>query len=109
MTQQQQVAVEKTTDTKVTTKEAVVQKPGEDRVLPVNKKGSFLSDPYFQDSRQDFQSSVTEVVMKSSEKDSKEDHMTIYRRLRQKTIKLENQAVSVKEDAQFQKVRIRTD
>ncbi|XP_063613465.1 uncharacterized protein LOC134786751 [Penaeus indicus] len=100
VTQQQQVAIEKATDKK----EAVVQKPGEDRVLPVNKKGSFLSDPYFQDSRQDFQSSVTEVVMKSSEKDSKEDHMTIYRRLRQKTIKLENQAVSVKEDAQFQKI-----
>nr|XP_027233877.1 uncharacterized protein LOC113825261 isoform X1 [Penaeus vannamei] len=105
VTQQQQVTVEKTTDTKKeVTKEAVVQKPGEDRVLPVNKKGSFLSDPYFQDSRQDFQSSVTEVVMKSTEKDSKEDHMTIYRRLRQKTIKLENQAVSVKEDAQFQKI-----
>ncbi|KAK8751055.1 hypothetical protein OTU49_012763 [Cherax quadricarinatus] len=74
------------------------------KVVTIIKKGSFFEDSFFEDSRQLFQTAVRKVLEKFNETSSQTDDITTYRKLRQRDLKEENQAVTVHEDQTSQKM-----
>ncbi|XP_045606872.2 mucin-22 isoform X1 [Procambarus clarkii] len=74
------------------------------RVITIIKKGSFFDDSFFEDSRQLFQTAVRRVLEQFNETSSQTDDITTYRKLRQRDLREENQAVTVNEDQTSQKM-----
>nr|XP_045592113.1 uncharacterized protein LOC123754035 isoform X2 [Procambarus clarkii] len=74
-----------------------------DFLLPISHRGLFFHDSFFTEARQDFEAAVKRIV-DSWEEAPASDHMTSYRRLRERDLKEENQAVSVTENHQSHKV-----
>ncbi|XP_071532987.1 uncharacterized protein [Panulirus ornatus] len=102
----QEVPEETVTQKKVTTVTREVKTMEDDtgsRPLPITKKGSFFDDSFFEDSRQDFQTAIKQVLQKSNVT-SQTDDITTYRNLRQQNLKEENQAVTVSDDQQTHKI-----
>ncbi|KAG7173671.1 lethal(2)essential for life-like 2, partial [Homarus americanus] len=86
-----------------TVSDTTATEPGS-RALPITKKGGFFDDSFFEDSRQNFQQAIKQVLEKFNETSTQTDDITTYRNLRQRNLKEENQAVTVKEDQQTQKM-----
>ncbi|XP_042893939.1 uncharacterized protein LOC122267832 [Penaeus japonicus] len=78
----------------------------ENRLLPIVKKGQFADDCYFENVRPNYSQAVREVLEKANEWSCQSDAMHNYRKLRQRKIKLENQAVNVSEDSKSHKIVI---
>nr|XP_053643461.1 uncharacterized protein LOC128696305 [Cherax quadricarinatus] len=76
-----------------------------DFVLPISHRGPFFHDSFFEEARQDFEASVKSILDTWGETPVS-DHMSSYRRLRERDLKEENQAVSLTEDHQTHKVVI---
>ncbi|KAK8751058.1 hypothetical protein OTU49_012763 [Cherax quadricarinatus] len=74
------------------------------KVVTIIKKGSFFEDSFFEDSRQLFQTAVRKVLEKFNETSSQTDDITTYRKLRQRDLREENQAVTVDENQTTQKM-----
>ncbi|XP_042893943.1 uncharacterized protein LOC122267836 [Penaeus japonicus] len=76
----------------------------ENRLLPIDRKGQFADDCYFENVRPNYSQAVREVLEKANEWSCQSDAMHNYRKLRQRKIKLENQAVNVSEDSKSHKI-----
>nr|QOV08711.1 HSP21 [Macrobrachium nipponense] len=76
------------------------------RYLPVSRKGSFLEDMFFKDFQNDFQAAVKDVLVKCRQCFDMTDYMTAYRNLRQKELKVENQALYAQEDQESLKIAV---
>ncbi|KAK7067256.1 hypothetical protein SK128_020021 [Halocaridina rubra] len=87
------------------TKNEALETNSSGRYLPITRRGSFLTDSFFHDSRQSFQQAVKDVLIKFNEK-SYPDDLTAYRGLRQRNLTFENQACNVHEDECCHKVVI---
>lgn len=74
------------------------------RNLPIVRKGLFADDCCFENVRHNYSQAVREVLEKANEWSCRSDAMNNYRKLRQKKVNLENQAVGVSEDAESHKV-----
>lgn len=74
------------------------------RNLPIIRKGLFSEDYFFENVRNNYSKAVRNVLEKANEWSCPSDAMHIYRNLRQRNLKLENQAVSVTEDNHSHKV-----
>nr|XP_045606876.1 titin-like isoform X3 [Procambarus clarkii] len=72
--------------------------------LTITKKGQFFSDSFFEDTRQDFQDAIKDVLTKCGDKSSKGDDITSYRSLRSRELKDENQAIKSTDDELFHKI-----
>ncbi|XP_042864839.1 uncharacterized protein LOC122248720 [Penaeus japonicus] len=76
---------------------AVESFPGHN-FLPIVRRGLFFGDSFFQESWNDFQRAVKEVLNKWGEHPSAGDDLTRYRSLRSRDLREENQAVTSSED-----------
>lgn len=76
--------------------------------LPITRKGPFDNDYFFENVRQSYSQAVREVLEKANEWSCRSDAMQNYRGLRQRNLRLDNQAVSVSEDQQSHKVSLRS-
>lgn len=74
------------------------------RVLPINRKGGFFEDSYFEDCRQHFQKAVKQVLQQCNVTSTQNDDIATYRDLRQRDLREENQVATVDDEEQFQKV-----
>ncbi|XP_042889967.1 uncharacterized protein LOC122264926 isoform X2 [Penaeus japonicus] len=74
------------------------------RFLHVDRKGAFGEDYFFASLRHSYSQAVREVLEKANEWTCLSDAMHNYRRLRQRNLKLENQAVSVLDDQDSHKI-----
>ncbi|XP_050718535.1 titin homolog isoform X4 [Eriocheir sinensis] len=74
------------------------------RVLPIDKRGGFFEDSYFEDCRQHFQKAVKQVLQKSNVTSTQADDIATYRDLRQKDLREETQVATVDDEEQFQKI-----
>ncbi|XP_037777724.1 uncharacterized protein LOC119574519 isoform X2 [Penaeus monodon] len=72
--------------------------------LPISERGPFFCDSFFQDTRQQFQEAVDQVLKEWGQLDSASDHMNMYRNLRKHNLQEENQAVAFNEDHQCYKI-----
>ncbi|XP_071550976.1 uncharacterized protein [Panulirus ornatus] len=77
----------------------------QEKWLPITVRGTFFNDSFFEDSRSNFAAAVRDVL-KTKEGSSLSDDITSYRSLRERDLKLENQAVHVEEDQQSLKIVI---
>lgn len=68
------------------------------RTIPIDSKGVFFEDRDFSDWQQCFHSAVKDVLNKFHEPSSAEGDLAAYRGLRQRDLKLENQAAYVDEN-----------
>ncbi|ROT62307.1 heat shock protein 21 [Penaeus vannamei] len=76
----------------------------ETRVLHIERRGVFAEDYCFANVRNSFSQAVREVLEKASEWTCRSDAMHNYRRLRQRNLKLENQAVGILDDQDSHKI-----
>ncbi|ROT62311.1 heat shock protein 21 [Penaeus vannamei] len=76
----------------------------ETRVLHIERRGAFAEDYCFANVRNSFSQAVREVLEKASEWTCRSDAMHNYRRLRQRDLKLENQAVGILDDQDSHKI-----
>lgn len=76
------------------------------RVVPISTKGIFYGDACFSDLREGFLSAVKDVLTKFHEPSCAEGDLVAYRGLRQRDLKLENQAAYVDEDTSAHTVSI---
>nr|XP_027233930.1 uncharacterized protein LOC113825311 [Penaeus vannamei] len=76
----------------------------ETRVLHIERRGAFAEDYCFANVRNSFSQAVREVLEKASEWTCRSDAMHNYRRLRQRNLKLENQAVGILDDQDSHKI-----
>ncbi|XP_047474768.1 uncharacterized protein LOC125029067 isoform X2 [Penaeus chinensis] len=67
-------------------------------VFPITRRGLFFSDSFFQDSWNDFQKAVREVLARWGEQSSLVDDLTSYRNLRSRDLREDTQAVTSSED-----------
>lgn len=72
--------------------------------LSIVKKGQFFNDSYFEDTRQDFQDAVQDVLTKWGDKSKPTNDINIYRELRARDLRDENQAIKSTEDQRYHKV-----
>lgn len=72
--------------------------------LAITKKGQFFNDSYFEDTRQDFQDAVQDVLAKWGDKSKPSNDINSYRELRAKDLRDENQAIKSTEDQRYHKV-----
>jgi len=79
----------------------------ETRVLHIERRGVFAEDYCFANVRNSFSQAVREVLEKASEWTCRSDAMHNYRRLRQRNLKLENQAVGILDDQDSHKVGVK--
>ncbi|XP_047474319.1 uncharacterized protein LOC125028831 [Penaeus chinensis] len=73
-------------------------------LLPISERGPFFRDSFFQDTRQQFQQAVDQVLKEWGQLDSASDHMDMYRNLRKHNLQEENQAVAFSEDHKCYKI-----
>ncbi|XP_037777725.1 uncharacterized protein LOC119574520 [Penaeus monodon] len=73
-------------------------------LLPISERGPFFCDSFFQDTRQQFQEAIDQVLKEWGQLDSASDHMNMYRNLRKHNLQEENQAVAFSEDHQCYKI-----
>ncbi|XP_037777753.1 uncharacterized protein LOC119574553 [Penaeus monodon] len=73
-------------------------------ILPIFERGPFFCDSFFQDTRQQFQEAIDQVLKEWGQLDSASDHMNMYRNLRKHNLQEENQAVAFSEDHQCYKI-----
>ncbi|CAL4119827.1 unnamed protein product, partial [Meganyctiphanes norvegica] len=73
-------------------------------MLPILRRGYFNQDSSFQDSQNDFQRAVNDVLARSGMQSA--DPFTSYRSLRDKNLKPDTQAATLSEDDQAQKIVI---
>ncbi|XP_037777334.1 uncharacterized protein LOC119574245 [Penaeus monodon] len=66
--------------------------------LPITTRGLFFNDSFFQDSWNDFQKAVREVLARWGEQSSLVDDLTSYRNLRSRDLREDTQAVMSSED-----------
>lgn len=78
--------------------------PTGSRYLPITRKGLFTQDHYFEDVRPNFSQAVRDVLEMSREWTVKDKAMENYRNLRDRNLKLENQAFCVSDDEYTHKV-----
>ncbi|XP_063586536.1 uncharacterized protein LOC134764002 isoform X2 [Penaeus indicus] len=76
----------------------------ENRVLHVDRRGVFTEDYFFANVRDSFSQAVREVLEKANEWTCRSDAMHNYRRLRQRNLKLETQAVGIIDDQDSHKI-----
>nr|XP_053639284.1 LOW QUALITY PROTEIN: uncharacterized protein LOC128693551 [Cherax quadricarinatus] len=74
------------------------------KTLTITKKGQFFSDSFFEDTRQDFQDAIKDVLTKCGDKSSTGDDITTYRSLRTRELKDENQAIKSTDDELYHKI-----
>lgn len=98
--QQQTVSV-----TKQVTSTTTTDSDTRGRVLPIDRRGGFFEDSYFEDCRQHFQKAVKQVLQKSNVTSTQADDIATYRDLRQRDLREETQVATVDDEDQFQKVR----
>lgn len=73
--------------------------------LSIAKKGQFFNDSYFEDTRQDFQDAVQDVLAKWGDQTTKQSNdINSYRELRARDLRDENQAIKSTEDQRYHKV-----
>lgn len=72
--------------------------------LSIAKKGQFFNDSYFEDTRQDFQDAIQDVLAKWGDKSKPANDINSYRELRQRDLRDENQAIKSTEDQRYHKV-----
>ncbi|XP_047474766.1 uncharacterized protein LOC125029066 isoform X2 [Penaeus chinensis] len=72
--------------------------------LPIIRKGPFDSDYFFENVRENYSQAVREVLEKAKEWSCRSDAIQNYRSLRQRNLRLDNQAVNVSEDQHSHKV-----
>lgn len=72
--------------------------------IPIDNKGVFFNNKDFSDWQQCFLSAVKDVLLKFNEPSSPEGDLAAYRGLRQRDLKLENQAAYVDENLQAHSV-----
>lgn len=95
----------KTTSTKTVTSGEVQDSSQRCQALSIAQKGQFFSDAFFEDTRQDFQDAIKDVLTKWGGKSSAtEDDVTSYRSLRTRELKDENQAIRSSDDELHHKV-----
>lgn len=75
--------------------------------LPISRKGPFDSDYFFENVRENYSQAVREVLEKAKEWSCRSDAMQNYRSLRQRNLRLDNQAVNISEDQHSHKVSLR--
>lgn len=75
--------------------------------LPITRKGPFDSDYFFENVRENYSQAVREVLEKAKEWSCRSDAIQNYRSLRQRNLRLDNQAVNVSEDQHSHKVSLR--
>lgn len=80
--------------------------PSGSRYLPITRMGLFTQDHYFEDVRPNFSQAVRDVLEMSREWTTKDKAMENYRNLRDRNLKLENQAFCVTDDEFTHKVVI---
>lgn len=73
--------------------------------LSIVKKGQFFNDSYFEDTRQDFQDAVQDVLAKWGDKSKPTNDINSYRELRTRDLRDENQAIKSTEDQRYHKVK----
>ncbi|XP_042855524.1 uncharacterized protein LOC122242308 [Penaeus japonicus] len=78
--------------------------PSGSRYLPITRKGLFTQDPSFENVRPNFSQAVRDVLEMSREWTVKDKAMQNYRNLRDRNLKLENQAFCVTDDEFTHKV-----
>ncbi|ROT82036.1 heat shock protein 21 [Penaeus vannamei] len=66
--------------------------------FPITRRGLFFSDSFFQDSWNDFQKAVREVLARWGDQSSLLDDLTSYRNLRSRDLREDTQAVTSSED-----------
>ncbi|XP_047474774.1 uncharacterized protein LOC125029069 isoform X2 [Penaeus chinensis] len=66
--------------------------------FPITTRGLFFNDSFFQDSWNDFQKAVREVLARWGEQSSLVDDLTSYRNLRSRDLREDTQAVTSSED-----------
>ncbi|XP_037777328.1 LOW QUALITY PROTEIN: uncharacterized protein LOC119574238 [Penaeus monodon] len=76
----------------------------ETRVLHVDRRGVFTEDYFFANVRHCYSQAVREVLEKANEWTCRSDAMHNYRRLRQRNLKLETQAVGILDDQDSHKI-----
>lgn len=74
--------------------------------FPITRRGLFFSDSFFQDSWNDFQKAVREVLARWGDQSSLLDDLTSYRNLRSRDLREDTQAVTSSEDEHQHKVHI---
>ena len=74
--------------------------------LSIVKKGQFFNDSYFEDTRQDFQDAIQDVLTKWGDKSKPTNDINSYRDLRARDLRDENQAIKSTEDQRYHKVNI---
>lgn len=79
----------------------------ETRVLHVDRRGVFTEDYFFANVRHCYSQAVREVLEKANEWTCRSDAMHNYRRLRQRNLKLETQAVGILDDQDSHKVGVK--
>lgn len=72
--------------------------------LSIVKKGQFFDDSYFEDTRQDFQDAVQDVLTKWGDNSKPTNDINSYRDLRTRDLRDENQAIKSTEDERYHKV-----
>lgn len=80
---------------------AIAQKAN---TLSIVKKGQFFNDSYFEDTRQDFQDAVQDVLTKWGDKSKPTNDINSYRDLRARDLRDENQAIKSSQDQRYHKV-----
>ncbi|XP_047474762.1 uncharacterized protein LOC125029063 [Penaeus chinensis] len=76
----------------------------ETRVLHMDRRGVFTEDYFFANVRDSFSQAVREVLEKANAWTCRSDAMHNYRRLRQRNLKLETQAVGIIDDQDSHKI-----
>lgn len=73
------------------------------QTLPITKRGSFFSDPYFEDSRLVFNNAVQNIIDKSGFT-SKDDDFSFYKSMLERSSNKKNQASTITESDNVYKV-----
>lgn len=79
------------------------------KTVPINLKGDFFSDSFFEDMKKQFTTAVQDVLQQSDAASSISEEMANYRTQLRRNPRLENQAVHVEEDTSAFKVRTNND
>ncbi|CAL4087182.1 unnamed protein product [Meganyctiphanes norvegica] len=85
----------KNTSVNSTIEEANVLNTDQEGHMTIETRGKFFEDSFFADVQEKFQKAIGEVLEKCGESTSKCDNVTLYRNLRQRDMKEENQAGTV--------------
>nr|XP_045610251.1 uncharacterized protein LOC123765552 [Procambarus clarkii] len=74
------------------------------KLVPISMKGSFFSDTFFEDARENFAAAVKDVLRRTNVATYLSDELSSYRNLRLRDLRSENQAFRVEEDQHALKI-----